>query len=150
MVSCHLKIEYSCWQKSFFKRPQKEQEKKKTFWMKINCNRILTKSCEVPRASMTTLCVREMCTPSSLWIPQHSRHIITPRLVDSHSGSDTQVCMGIRNRYVWVSGIAAEVWIINYSHKHGYIHTHTQTYIQHNTHTVSSTYLAVQTYKQRD
>ena len=46
-----------------------------------------TKSCEVPSASMTTLCVREMCTPSSLWIPQHSKHIITPRLVDNHSGS---------------------------------------------------------------
>lgn len=46
-----------------------------------------TRSCEVPSSSMTVLWVRDMCTPISLWIPQHSRQIFTPRLRDNHSGS---------------------------------------------------------------
>jgi hypothetical protein len=37
---------------------------------------------------MTILCVLDMCTPSCLCIPQHSKQINTPKLVDSHSGSE--------------------------------------------------------------
>ena len=48
---------------------------------------IVTRSCAVPRSSMTIDCVREMWTPMSRWTPQHSRQMSTPRFTDNHSGS---------------------------------------------------------------
>ena len=48
----------------------------------------LTSSCDVPRWSMTILCIRDICTPMSLCIPQHSKQTSTPRFTDNHSGSE--------------------------------------------------------------
>ena len=45
--------------------------------------------------------------------------------ISSHPDWSTAI-LGLQiHRYVQVSGIAAEVWIINYPHKHGYTRTHT-------------------------
>lgn len=59
----------------------------------------LTRSWEVPSSSMTRDWVLETCTPSSLCTPQHSRQIITPKLTDSHSGSEkVSIVDNIRGR----------------------------------------------------
>lgn len=49
----------------------------------------LTKSSEVPSLSSSMDWMREMWTPISRWIPEHSMQVRIPRLVDSHLGSGT-------------------------------------------------------------
>lgn len=39
---------------------------------------------EVPILSSVNDCIREMCTPRSLWIPEHSMQTTTPKLTLSH------------------------------------------------------------------
>lgn len=47
----------------------------------------LTKSSEVPSLSSSMDWMREMWTPISRWMPEHSMQVRIPRLVDSHLGS---------------------------------------------------------------
>lgn len=47
----------------------------------------LTKSSEVPSLSSSMDCMREMWTPISRWMPEHSMQVRIPRLVDNHFGS---------------------------------------------------------------
>lgn len=49
----------------------------------------LTKSSEVPSLSSSMDWMREMWTPISRWMPEHSMQVRIPRLVDSHLGSET-------------------------------------------------------------
>lgn len=51
--------------------------------------RRLTKSSEVPSLSSSMDWMREMWTPISRWMPEHSMQVRIPRLVDSHLGSET-------------------------------------------------------------
>lgn len=47
----------------------------------------LTKSSDVPSLSSSIDWIREMWTPISRWMPEHSMQVRIPRLVDSHLGS---------------------------------------------------------------
>lgn len=47
----------------------------------------LTKSSEVPSLSSSMDWMREMWTPISLWMPEHSMQVRMPKLVESHLGS---------------------------------------------------------------
>lgn len=51
------------------------------------CTKWLTKSSDVPSLSSSMDWMREMWTPISRWMPEHSMQVRIPRLVDSHLGS---------------------------------------------------------------
>lgn len=53
----------------------------------IHDRSLLTKSSEVPNLSSSKDWMREIWTPISLWMPEHSIQVKIPRLVDSQVGS---------------------------------------------------------------
>ena len=60
-------------------------------------------NCDVPKLSRVRDCIRDMWTPISLWIPEHSIHTIIPKLVESHVASGTKenklvICSGINTK----------------------------------------------------
>ena len=50
----------------------------------------LTSNSEVPNLSKVNDLILEICTPISLWIPEHSIHTKMPRLVENQVGSVEQ------------------------------------------------------------
>ena len=57
-----------------------------------------TRSCEVPMLSRVSDWILETCTPISRWIPEHSMHTITPKLVESHVASENTMGVGWTSR----------------------------------------------------
>lgn len=68
-----------------------------TFCLFITHFHRLTKSSEVPSLSSSMDWMREMWTPISRWMPEHSMQVRIPRLVDSHLGSGTRELAGLIN-----------------------------------------------------
>lgn len=78
----------------------------------------LTKSSEVPSLSSSMDWMREMWTPISRWMPEHSMQVRIPRLVDSHLGSintdNIRKCMMDIQNELDICLRSKPLWISNY------------------------------------
>lgn len=76
---------------------QQKQKPPKQYTKYIHDRSLLTKSSEVPNLSSSKDWMREIWTPISLWMPEHSMQVKIPKLVESQVGSVERI---LKTRYL--------------------------------------------------